>query len=151
MTMLPPFASVTRRALGLALAASAAGISQARAALTIGELYGPVTAEGLQLSPAGRALIGRHIALAGYMAPPLKAESDFFVLTRYPMSTCPFCSNAADWPADIVVVNLSRNAEMMGAAYAIEVSGTLEVGAKIDPGTGFVSLVRVVEAEWRRR
>ena len=40
---------------------------------------------------------------------------------------------------------------MLGAAYAIEVSGVLEVGAKIDPGTGFVSLVRVVEAEWRRR
>jgi hypothetical protein len=151
MTNILPAASITRRTLGLAAAACVAGTSQSRAALTIGELYGPVTAEGLQLSAAGRALVGRRVTLTGYMAPPLKAESEFFVLTRYPMSTCPFCSNAADWPADIVVVNLSRNAEMLGAAYAIEVSGVLEVGAKIDPGTGFVSLVRVVEAEWRRR
>lgn len=36
----------------------------------------------------------------------LTAESDFFVLTRYPMSVCPFCSNAADWPVDIVLVRL---------------------------------------------
>jgi hypothetical protein len=126
-------------------------VAPARATpLSISELYGAVTAEGLQLSAAGKALVGREIALKGYMAPPLKAESDFLVLTRYPMSTCPFCSNAADWPADIVVVNLSRNAEMLGAAYAIEVSGTLDVGAKMDPNTGFVSLVRVTGAVWRR-
>ena len=120
---------LSRRLLA-ALGLLALTVRRSKAApLSIGELYGAVTAEGLQLSPAGQALVGRPITLKGYMAPPLKAESDFFVLTRYPMSTCPFCSNAADWPADIVVVNLSRNAEMLGAAYAIEVSGILEVGA----------------------
>jgi hypothetical protein len=130
---------------GLGSAASASG-----GTMSIGELYGAVTADGLQLSPAGKALIGRAITLKGFMAPPLKAESDFFVLTRYPMSTCPFCSNAADWPADIVVVNLSRDADLLGSAYAIEVSGTLDVGARMDPATGFVSLVRVNAATWRR-
>eukprot|EP01037_Dinobryon_pediforme_P008845 gene8845-8936_t len=142
--------AVPRRLLGALGLLALAGRRSEAAPLSIGELYGAVTAEGLQLSPAGKALVGRKITLKGYMAPPLKPESDFFVLTRYPMSTCPFCSNAADWPADIVVVNLGRNAEMLGAAYAIEVSGVLEVGAKMDPNTGFVSLVRVVEADWRR-
>lgn len=151
MTVLLSSAPVHRRAFGLAMAGLAMCTTKARAALSIGELYGQVTPEGLQLSPAGQALVGRRITLTGYMAPPLKAESDFFVLTRYPMSVCPFCSNAADWPADIVVVELSRAAEMAAPAYAIEVSGTLEVGPKLDKDTGFVSLVRVVQAEWRRR
>lgn len=135
--------------MGLGLAALTTPAAAAEP-MTIGQLYGAVTAGGLQLSPAGHALIGKTITLKGYMAPPLKAESDFFVLTRYPMSVCPFCSNAADWPADIVVVNLARAAEMLSPSYAIEVSGTLDVGAKVDPSTGFVSLVRVVDADWRK-
>jgi hypothetical protein len=84
------------------------------------------------------------------MAPPLKAESDFFVLTRFPMSICPFCSNAADWPIDIVVVKLSSASEVISPAYAISVSGTLEFGVKVDPDTGFVSLVRIVDADWQK-
>ena len=42
--------------------------------------------------------------MTGFMAPPLKAESKFLVLTRMPMGVCPFCELAADWPSDIVVV-----------------------------------------------
>jgi hypothetical protein len=118
--------------------------------LSIGDLYGAATADGMPLSPAGQALVGRTIRLKGYMAPPLRAESDFFVLTRYPMSVCPFCSSAADWPADIVVVKLGQAAETVSPSYAIAVTGTLETGAKIDPDTGFVSLVRVVDATWQR-
>ncbi len=140
---------IPRRALLLG-AAGLPLIARPAAAWTIGDLYGDVTADGLQLSPGARAQLGRRITVTGYMAPPLKAESDFFVLTRFPMSVCPFCSNAADWPTDIVVINLTRASDMLGAAYAIEVSGVLEYGAKIDPGTGFVSLVRLVEARWRR-
>lgn len=142
--------SLGRRGFASLFASLAVCGSAQATTMSIGELYGAVTSDGLQLSPAGTSLIGRSITLKGFMAPPLKAESDFFVLTRYPMSTCPFCSNAADWPADIVVVNLAGNADMLGAAYAIEVSGTLDVGAKMDTTTGFVSLVRVNAATWRR-
>jgi hypothetical protein len=42
------------------------------------------------------------------MAPPLKAEAAFFVLTEIPMSLCPFCSSDADWPDNIVVVYLGE-------------------------------------------
>ena len=84
------------------------------------------------------------------MAPPLKAESDFFVLTRFPMSICPFCSNAADWPIDIVVVKMSRTSPLIEPAYAILVTGTLEFGAQLDQETGFVSMVRLTEARWQR-
>ncbi len=132
---------------GLAMAAAPGA---GAATLVFAELYGPSTPEGTPLSPAARALVGRAVTLQGFMAPPLRAESDFFVLTRYPMSSCPFCSNAADWPVDIVFVRLGRAADVAEPSYAIQVSGTLEAGMQADAATGFVSLVRVVDATWRR-
>ena len=122
----------------------------AAGALSFAELYGPATAEGIQLSATAQALVGKAVTLSGFMAPPLKAESDFFVLTRYPMSSCPFCSNAADWPVDIVLVTLGRAAEVVTPSYAIAVSGVLDAGLQVDAATGFASLVRIVQATWRK-
>ena len=142
---------VSRRAFGLLGAALALSSRPARAGtLAFAELYGPVTAEGIQLSPTAQALIGKGVTIAGFMAPPLKPEADFFVLTRYPMSTCPFCSSGADWPVDIVFVRLGRAADVVTPSYAIRVSGVLEFGMQVDPATGFVSLVRLVDASWQQ-
>jgi len=149
---MPPTALGRRRAIGMAGAGLAAlrPWPAAASALTFAELYGPVTADGVKLSPAAQSLVGKEVSVQGFMAPPLKAESDFFVLTRYPMSSCPFCSNAADWPVDIVMVTLGRAAEVISASYAITVSGQLDAGLKVDPATGFASLVRIVNATWRK-
>ena len=149
MTTLPTLAPLSRRSTLTALAGLAT-IAAGPATLTFASLYGPVTADGIQLTPIAQALLGRKVDLRGFMAPPLKAESDFFVLTRYPMSICPFCSNAADWPVDIVMVRLAAAAETIEPSYAIGVTGTLEHGMKVDQATGFVSLVRIVDATWRR-
>jgi len=149
MTRLP-----TRRIVvaGLALAAVDQRAAAAREVpvLSFAGLYGPATAAGIQLTPAAQQLVGSRVRIGGFMAPPLKAESDFFVLTRYPMSICPFCSNAADWPVDIVLVRLDRSAETIEPSYAIEVTGILRHGMEVDAETGFASLVRVVDATWRR-
>ncbi len=145
----PPLALTRRAALGV-LGFGAAGPAEAAATFSFGQLYGPVTADGIQLSGAARSLVGKTVTLPGFMAPPLKAESDFFVLTRYPMSICPFCSNAADWPVDIVLVKLGEAAETISPSYSIEVTGVLEHGMQVDPQTGFVSLVRLVGATWQR-
>ena len=146
-----PSAGPTRRTLiAVGLAGLGARVAQAGQDLSFAGLYGPVTADGIQLTPAAQALVGRPVTLQGFMAPPLKAEASFFVLTRYAMSSCPFCSNAADWPVDIVFVRLGRAAEALVASYAIAVTGILEAGIKVDPDTGFVSLVRVVDATWRQ-
>jgi hypothetical protein len=82
------------------------------------------------------------------MAPPLKAEAGFFVLTREPVSLCPFCDSEADWPSDIVVVFLREGVRFSQTNRAISVSGTLEIGSKLDPKTGFVSLVRLIDADY---
>ncbi|MGY2048260.1 hypothetical protein [Methylobacterium sp. JK268] len=123
----------------------AAGARPARAeeALTFEELYGAVGVLGLSFSDKVKALAGREVAMRGYMAPPLKAEATFFVLTAIPMALCPFCSSDADWPNDIVVVYLDSRQTFVPPAKLIAVTGRLEVGSWTDPETGFVSLLRL--------
>ncbi len=48
---------------------------------------------GLEFSDQVKSASGKEVAISGFMAPPLKAEANFFVLTEIPMSICPFCSD----------------------------------------------------------
>jgi hypothetical protein len=118
--------------------------------ITFAELYASVGILGMKLSDRVQGLAGKPVAMRGYMAPPLKPEADFFVMTKEPVSLCPFCQSDADWPADIVVVYLQKGTALTSNMEPIEVSGTLEIGSKTDPRTGFVSLLRIVEARLRR-
>lgn len=118
--------------------------------ISFDELYGKVSVLGLTFSDKVKALEGKPVAMRGFMAPPLKAEANFFVLTEMPMALCPFCSSDADWPDDIIVVYLDRTQTFEQANGIIEVSGKLEVGSWTDPETGFVSLLRIVGADFRR-
>jgi hypothetical protein len=143
-----------RRAFLLGTAALAVtGASGARAetgTLAFDELYGTVSVLGLTFSDKLKALEGQRVRMKGFMAPPLKAEAKFFVLTERPMALCPFCSSDADWPADIVVVYLDHAQTFEQANARIEVTGRLEIGSWTDPETGFVSQVRVVDARFGR-
>jgi hypothetical protein len=118
--------------------------------LHFNELYKAAGALGMQLSDKLVSLAGRQVAIDGYMAPPLKAEAKFFVLTREPVLLCPFCNSEADWPADIIVVYLKDTLQFVQYNQAIRTEGVLELGAKLDPQTGFVSQVRLVESEFRK-
>lgn len=143
---------ITRRTalLTAALTPWPAFRSAQAATLGFGGLYGPTTADGVQLTPGARALVGQSVTIPGFMAPALKPDADFFVLTRTPMSTCPFCSSGGDWPVDIVFVRLARASDAVEPSYAITATGTLEWGASVDEETGFVSLVRLTDAVWSR-
>jgi hypothetical protein len=117
--------------------------------LRFAELYAGAGVLGFELSERTRALAGRMVAMRGYMAPPLKAEARFFVLTRTPVDLCPFCNSDADWPVDIVVVYPADDAEFVSNQVPIEVTGILEVGGRTDPVSGFYSRLRLVEARFR--
>ncbi len=146
-----PTARPHRRSV-LAGLVSFATIGQARAdqpLLTFDELYGKVSVLGLSFSDRVKALAGGSVRMRGFMAPPLKAEADFFVLTEIPMSLCPFCSSDADWPDNIVVVYLGRKQTFVQANAVIEVEGVLDYGSWTDPATGFVSLLRLRDANFR--
>ena len=103
---------------------------------------------GVELTPKARSLAGKEVTMSGFMAPPLKAEADFFVLTRVPMAVCPFCDSQMDWPDDIVLVKLDDIVSFMPFNRRISVTGRLEVGFIKDSETGFVSFVRLVSASY---
>lgn len=139
-----------RLVLGLAALASLASFSPARAAtqLTFDELYEAQSVLGLKFTGKVKSLSGTNVTMRGFMAPPLKAEAKFFVLTEIPMALCPFCSSDADWPDNIVVVYLDEKQTFVQANAPIDVEGALEYGSWTDPETGFVSLLRLRHAQF---
>lgn len=138
-----------RRALltGLTgLAGMAAWPAHATAKLKFADLYASWGVTGLKFSPQALALDGVLTTMEGFMAPPIKAMADFFVLTREPLSMCPFCSSDAEWPPDIVVAYLAHDAQPTAPNEVIAVTGRLELGSWADPVSGFVSQARLREA-----
>lgn len=143
--------SLPRRPLLAAPLLLLAGMGPASDQLRFDDLYGAWSVTGLTFSSKARAMVGKSVTMAGFMAPPLKAESDFFVLTREPMSICPFCSSDAEWPPDIVVAYLKHDEQPTAPNQVIEVTGTFELGSWTDPASGFVSQARLRDARFRLR
>lgn len=144
---------ITRRhcLAGLAAGFSLSTLQPAWAAsseLSFDELYSSFSALGLEFSDKVKQMTGQKIGIQGFMAPPLKAEAHFFVLTQIPMALCPFCSTDADWPDNIMVVYLDRKQTFTDPNQRIEARGVLERGSWTDPETGFVSQLRLRAARF---
>jgi len=150
--MSPQKQPISRRALLIGACGLCLSISVAHAAdgITFDGLYKSFGVRGMEFSDRLAALRGKAVSIEGYMAPPLKPESNFFVLTREPVALCPFCQSDAEWPVDIVVIYLKSTAPLVSAGDKVSVSGRLEVGSWIDPQTGFVSQIRIVDASYHR-
>lgn len=95
-------------------------------------------------------LSGQRIALRGFMAPLLKADSEFFVLTTYPVDVCPFCAEEGEWPEDIAVIYTQRKVRELPNHLPVVARGVLEIGVYTDPETKFVSMLRLSGANFRR-
>jgi hypothetical protein len=104
----------------------------------------------LSFSEYAQSMEGERIAVQGFMAPPLKADSRFFVLTKRPMAVCPFCETEAEWPDDILAIYTKRVINVVPFNVRIVTQGTLELGTYKDPEFGFVSRVRLVGATYKR-
>ncbi|WP_136653228.1 hypothetical protein [Paracoccus aeridis] len=104
----------------------------------------------LSFSELALANEGQRIDVAGFMAPPLKAESTFFVLTKKPMAVCPFCEPGMPWPDDILAIYARRVVDVIGFNIPIVTQGRLELGDYVDPELGFASRVRLVDATYAR-
>ncbi len=144
--------SLTRRALAAAGLLAMPWMARAAAPERLGfdDLYAGWSVMGLRFSDRAKAVAGQQAVMTGFMAPPLKADGTFFVLTREPMSLCPFCSTDAEWPPDIVVAYLKAEVAPSRFDAPIEVVGRLEIGSWTDPETGFVSQLRLQDAHARR-
>ncbi len=106
--------------------------------------------DGKAFSDTAQRLAGKPVTMQGFMAPHLKVDSDFFVLSNSPVETCPFCASEDQWIDTIVFVRMKRRQEAVRPGDLIEVVGRLEIGPQTDAATGFVSRVRLVEATFRR-
>ena len=140
---LPP----RRRVLAMVCGALAAPFA-ARAAdedsqtLRMSDLY----ERDMSFTPLARSSEGERVAFNGFMAPPLKAGSNFFVLTKRPMSVCPFCETSAEWPDDIMAVYTKRPFQAIAYNWPIEARGVLRLDEYRDPETGFLSRARLEDA-----
>jgi hypothetical protein len=142
-------ARIARRRLLLAASAACGAVALARpglaaARIKLRDIYG----KGAVFSDEALALADQAVEIQGFMAPPLKPDAPFFVLTRRPMAVCPFCDNELDWPQDIVLVRLSSPQDWVDFNLPILVTGTLSLGTEIDAETGFVSRVRLLDASY---
>lgn len=138
-------------ALLLALLCLLPAAAQAQATLEFGTFHARVVQGGLDYSQNLLDHDGRTVELFGYMAPPLKPRVEWFMLTRYPMETCPYCSDGADWPPDVVLVLVDSRIRLDVQPFdeRIRVVGTLELGLESDVEAG-ISLIRLVEARVSR-
>lgn len=131
-------------AAGLALAPTAA--RSAPETIRLRDLYN----RDLSFSDFALERADAEVAVSGFMAPPLKAESRFFVLTKMPMAVCPFCESEAEWPDDIVSVYTHEVISVVPFNYPIVATGVLRLGTYRDEELGFVSRVRLTEANFHR-
>lgn len=105
---------------------------------------------GRELTGRAMALDGQQVEMIGYMAPPLKPEISFFVLTKLPMSVCPFCETEAQWPDDIVLALTRGPVSPVRYTDLIRATGTFETGFETDPETGFVSFIRLTGTRYEK-
>jgi len=140
-------ATISRRSI-LALALTAPFAGAARAAENVS--FADIAIANDQFTEKAKRLAGKSVEMRGYMAPPLKPEIEFFVLTSLPTAICPFCDAAAAWPDDIVLIFMGRPIRALAYDRLIKVSGTLEIGTDTDEVTGFVSRVRLRDSTYAR-
>jgi hypothetical protein len=100
-------------------------------------------------SDTARRLAGKVVSVQGFMAPHLKVDSDFFVLSNTPVETCPFCASEDQWIDTIIFVRMKKRREAANPGDLIVVEGKLEIGPQTDAATGFTSRVRLVDASFR--
>ncbi|WP_312526476.1 hypothetical protein [Paracoccus sp. (in: a-proteobacteria)] len=133
-------------AMALALPLTARPVLAAPVTLKFRDLY----RRGRELTPQAQALNGQIVTMTGYMAPPLKPEISFFVLTKLPMSTCPFCESEAQWPDDIVLALTETAVAPVRFTDLIRATGRFETGFQTDPDTGFLSYIRLRDTSYRK-
>lgn len=138
------------RRIFLAGAASAIFASAAIAAETRMVLPRAFYNKDLSLSDYAKSLEGQRIAVTGFMAPLIKAESSFFVMTNRPMAACPFCETEAQWPDDILAIYTKRTVDAVPYNAKIMTRGRLALGTYEDPDTGFLSRVRLLDSTFER-
>jgi hypothetical protein len=129
-----------------ALDRRAFAVEAAPPVVRINELYDVNGIPEVDMAPALAKLAGRRIQISGFVSPHTTPIADFLVLTDEPLSFCPHCQAGGDLRADVVVFYPRAGRAGVPMRRPVSVTGVLEIGAKIDPRTGYASTVRLVDA-----
>src|SRR5579872_4624194 len=86
-----------------------------------------IYSKGTTLSDTALGLQGKKVEIVGFMAPPLKTQVPFFVLTDVPMETCPFCDEIAFWPDNIIYATSDNALDPVAFDRQIRVAGVLDL------------------------
>lgn len=144
---------ITRRNFGLGLAtlplvSAAMPALAAPTRIRMGQLYD--YDNDMAYSEIAHELAGAEIEMQGFMAPHLKVDSDFFILSNQPVETCPFCESEDEWIDTIIFVVMRERQEAIDPGMLIWTRGILDIGVATDEATGFVSRVRLLDADFYR-
>lgn len=102
----------------------------------------------MAFSKMAEELAGTEVEIQGFMAPHLKVDSDFFILSNAPVESCPFCESEDDWIDTIIFVVMRERQDAINPGTLIWTRGTLDIGPATDEATGFVSRVRLLNADF---
>jgi hypothetical protein len=100
----------------------------------------------MAFSETAKQLAGTEVEIQGFMAPHLKVDSDFFILSNQPVESCPFCESEDQWIDTIIFVVMRERREAIDPGTLIWTRGILDIGPATDEATGFVSRVRLLKA-----
>ena len=142
---------ITRRVFGTGLASlavlpMATPSFAAPKRIRMGSLYD--YGNNMAFSETAKQLAGTEVEMQGFMAPHLKVDSDFFILSNQPVESCPFCESEDQWIDTIVFVVMRERQEAIDPGTLIWTRGILDIGPATDEATGFVSRVRLLKADF---
>jgi hypothetical protein len=142
---------IDRRKFGIGLASMAvfSGALPAAASpkrIRMGSLYD--YDNNMAFTETAKRLAGTEVEIQGFMAPHLKVDSDFFILSNQPVEACPFCESEDQWIDTIIFVVMRERKEAIDPGRLIWARGILDIGPATDEATGFVSRVRLLKADF---
>src|SRR5690242_18950774 len=86
-----------------------------------------------------RRLVGRRVAVSGYLIPHSRAGAAFRILAAEPLPICPHCFPDQPLPPESIFAYLREDAALPTRAL-LTVSGILDLGAKIDSWSAMTSM-----------
>lgn len=113
--------------------------------LDLATLYETDGSGGLNFAPHVLAAVSRLVVVTGYVAPHLQPGAPFHLVSHIPLSACPHCLGNRTLPKGTVAFYPLRanGASYEPGADPVALKGYLELGAKVDPQTGFVTTIRL--------
>jgi hypothetical protein len=111
------------------------------------DIYPTGSPSSFTISPRLAELAGRRVTIHGFTAPHATVLSDFLVLSDQPLAECPHCQVNPGGAPRTVIFYLRDGLAYEPSFDPVQVTGVLDLGVKRDIESGFVSPLRLVDAE----